>query len=547
MRKMPIVFVLLCLLAADGAQAQDAACDCYIGSIASFDFEMKLPDPAGNTVAVQHWNALAAAPRNFSVWAFENPGCANYRKIDAASLVASWGDGTLRSGNSSNVAPPGPVKPLEYLFSGEISGDGASYTITVRLETGYSRETIRAGSVTSSLDSDGPLTTLPGRTLAQTLTAVRALAQQFQPVGSTILEYERNKRASQPAVARTTKGGTLDVKPEKQKMVEGETIRVDVTLTDCDGVPLGNREVRFSSGEWPDLGTMPGTTNGTVSPDPVTTDGDGKATVNLTAKEKGTLMLRAWYGHFRPSGHPNALYKEIPISVNQPPQYYISVEMSHSILENQEYIQYTSDNLVFDEQILHNTDTWNGFFTFFYRAVPAIVQKGALRAGPTDGDFQYSQFTRRANYEPPGELSTAYVEKTVLTACPASEELKASPDFRCFEWLFNAWLGTPLAPGVPAFEMPKQIVISIPIVVSGERRAMRFSKSGGWQSENPVILPNTIKAAGSVLKAGSPGVTWEEKDGKITVKYKSSKVTEKPEIKYKKEELDEVTVEIIQI
>ncbi len=559
MKKMAMAFALLCLLGTAAARGQEAVCDCYIGKIASFDFEGAPTEAYANEMEAARWRALVMAPGQFSVRVFENAGCYNFRKIDAAAQVAAWGDGTLRSGNSRNVAPPGPIKELEYLFSGAFAVDAGSSTITVQLETAYSREVVRSASVSFPRAQAGTPVEMLAATLAQVDTAVRELAKEFQPLGSRIIEYERKKRDSDPMVARTCQGGNLELNPERQKMTSDETLKVDLTLTDCDGVALGNREVRFSQGEWPEGTKIPGTTNGVVIPDPVTTDGEGKATVYFNPKGKGTAMVRAWYPHYRPSGHPKVLFDETAISVSQPPQYSVRVGITAYKYEDQELIQGSSDGRsVTSEQILHAAD-WQSWIYFFETPVsPVLAHRGYIHADEFGGQFRSSRLERRTQYDGPGELSSANVEKLEYNprkvACADEVDAPLAPLVReCYNAQFNASLGglqipnlpIPLPPGIPIPEVPKQIVIAFPVTADLDRLAMTYTKSGGWKKEDNVattgLFPNTF-----VIRAGDKGVTWEEKDGKITVTYKFKQVTEKPEVKYKLEEFVEVRVKIVQ-
>ena len=72
----------------------------------------------------------------------------------------------------------------------------------------------------------------------------------------------------------------ITVTPAKKILKPGESTTVQLLLRDCDGVPLGNREIIFEESSFEGF-ALPATKGGTISPAVVKTDAQGKATVKF--------------------------------------------------------------------------------------------------------------------------------------------------------------------------------------------------------------------------------------------------------------------------
>lgn len=317
-----LVLVLVLLSGTAEALRGQQACDCKLGKIAAYDIDMRPLPAAANQAEQLRQRALITLSGQFRGRVWANDACGDKLTRTDANIDAA--SNTLSSGASRNVAPAGPVSGLEYLFAGEMTLSGEAYVVTVRLEAARNRKVVRAASVTIPIVVPDPAVATPISAFNETVllvsSAAEALAAQFQPVGGRITEWERSERAADPGVARSYAGGTLTLKPERSKLRTGESISVQLRLTDCDGQPLGNRRVNFGAGNWKTLGRMDGTTGGTVSPQTVTTGADGEATVQFTATmSRGTAVVRAWYGHDRPCGEPYALTGAASVVVEPPP------------------------------------------------------------------------------------------------------------------------------------------------------------------------------------------------------------------------------------
>ena len=108
------------------------------------------------------------------------------------------------------------------------------------------------------------------------------------------------------------------ITPKKTKVNIGDSVDVDIEMIDCDGIPLGNREIFFTDQEI-DGNTFSGTTGGTVNPPSVTTDASGKAKVKFKAgSTTGLGQIAAIYPHTKPCGRHDAFLGNAVVVIGQP-------------------------------------------------------------------------------------------------------------------------------------------------------------------------------------------------------------------------------------
>ena len=94
----------------------------------------------------------------------------------------------------------------------------------------------------------------------------------------------------------------------------GETIDVEISLIDCDGVPLQNRTIHLVAMEF-EGNAIEGPQNGHFNSSIVTTDSDGKATVQFTIDGTGVAVARATFPHYKPVGRYDCYFGEAYINV----------------------------------------------------------------------------------------------------------------------------------------------------------------------------------------------------------------------------------------
>ena len=299
---LPWLFMALSLVIATTQSALAQYCDdCSLPRVALYDSDVQVPRPTIPDSLVKWFQLFWVA--GFAQGKFMNSdpskGCITW--LDGAMVNAnSYQDGTLTFGTDyANVPPAGPVKSATYLITSTVTGSNGNYTFTLRLEAGESREIVKTSSQPFTYG------------VSNLQAAGEAAATAFMPLFQTIRTFEVNKRNSDVTVAirdmlTSTATPEMTVTPRKTKLVLGDSTKVDITMIDCDGVPLGNRRITFAGTTFQGA-PLPGSSGGTVTPTTVTTDADGKATVTFTSTSStGPGVINGWYVHKKPCGTPGA-------------------------------------------------------------------------------------------------------------------------------------------------------------------------------------------------------------------------------------------------
>jgi hypothetical protein len=311
-----ILLVLLLLFVNEIVRSQ--ACDqCPRPSVAVYDVDVQVPRPTIPDSLLKYADLFWPG-----AWA------RGYLTINDASLncvtwmdVSEYSPYIIQQGVSNmafaNLPPSGPVEYADYILSGTVSGANGNFTFTLTLETGWSREVVFRISQ--------PFTY--GKTSGQS--AGEGAAAALIPLFQTIRTYEVNKRNSGVMVAIRDEGSEepspgIDVSPRQRRLGTGESTEVDVTMIDCDGMPLSNREITFGTVTFRESPLI-GTTGGTVNPQTVTTDDNGHATVTFTASGASTVGdIHAWYVHNKPSGAPALLSGQAAINIT-PRMFHVAI------------------------------------------------------------------------------------------------------------------------------------------------------------------------------------------------------------------------------
>jgi hypothetical protein len=320
---LKISFLLVFLLWTGSSLAQD--CDiCSHPRLAFYDAQMP-PRPSTADSIVTWWTLqwpMAVAR-------------VSLHNTDPTRDCITWYDGalvnardlqgdTLRIGLEYFNYPPAGEVNADYLLTGSITGSGGTYYLNLTLETAVSREVVLTHSV--SFGSD----------IASQQSAGEAAAAAFMPLLQTIRSFEVNKRNTDVTVAmrdRESAPQPITVTPKKKKINTGEAVDVDIEMIDCDGVPLGNREISFIETTVYDI-PFSGSTGGTVEPSTVTTDANGKATVKFTAgSTTGIGQIVASYPHRKPCGRASGFMRSAVMIIGTPPEHrwLVHAEISEQI------------------------------------------------------------------------------------------------------------------------------------------------------------------------------------------------------------------------
>ncbi len=301
-----MIVVGVCLV--PGCSAADSSCDCGIGRVGMFEFDVQVPRPAGDANAIVRYKSLFYMAKETIQKIRMDQSCPRVVFIDGNMWLPN-GETRLLSGLETPTLPPPGRLDLDYIVTGQVTGSAGGYTVVARIESGYSREVVKTASY--ALKDPGK-----GNQLPDFDAAVASLAGQLSPIGGVITQWEKKRRDADSGIARSQPEGTLTIRPAKAQLIMGETTDVELEPVDCDGVQLKNRTVHLLAGQWETVGSLEGTTGGKVQPSVVETDGEGKAHVKFTAgNQRGPAYIRAWYGHHRPGGQPNAIIGKAAVNI----------------------------------------------------------------------------------------------------------------------------------------------------------------------------------------------------------------------------------------
>ncbi len=287
----PVILILIFLFPVVLSLSAQECGDCPKRSVMLYDLDVQVPRP-GEPAQIIQWQNLFWASYTAENAAFN----------DATSRCLYYYEGTLigRDGRIpdtavfglgyTHTAPQGEIAGYDYLISGSITGSEGAYGITISLETVCSRETVTSGStVFSSASQAADVGTSLG-------------TQVFSNIATTIEQFEVNKRNANTDVARDVQDRQMVITPSKTKAARGESVPVQISLVDCDGIPLANRTITLTASQFHGL-ILNGSENGAFTEQTITTDANGIAHPNfITGASPGIAILRAYFVYKNPMG-----------------------------------------------------------------------------------------------------------------------------------------------------------------------------------------------------------------------------------------------------
>jgi hypothetical protein len=306
-RYLAATLVILLITVAATITMKGQCSDCPRPHIALFDCRVLVPEPTVTDslsfVAWKNWVRLYLIAGALHEQLFEG---------DPKIPCVGYFDGSFAAQNTTdpdslqavvgvtwaNLPPDGPLDGwgIDYLFVGEINSASGGYTLTLRLETGPTRELVKSVQVPFDSARGGYLAGIAAATL-------------MIPVIDEIQKFEKDKRDSDTKYAVNAE---ITLAPAKLKVAANESVSVDVKLEDCDRregkVPLKQRLMHF----WAE--------GGSVDPPMVHTDDAGKARVTFIAgSNAGIGILHSTYPYHHPDGHTIVTSQEASIVIQQIP------------------------------------------------------------------------------------------------------------------------------------------------------------------------------------------------------------------------------------
>lgn len=322
MKRTLLIALFLIIRIASFAQPCD---ECSFPRVALYDCYMfvERPNDPDSLIAWQTLYWPAAAARGY------------IRANDPKESCIVWRDGAMLNANElqsgklifgseySNVPPSAAINSVDYLITSHVLMHGNKYIFTLFLEAAESREIVKAVDVEFIA------------TVESANNAGKQAAMQMMPLFETIRKFEIDKRNSNVGFAirdlwRKDTSDDIIVTPQKKLIKTGETVDVEITMIDCDGVPLANRRILFNDTTvqlTPETPEMPlkGTRGGEITPRVAITDKAGKVTVQFKAGNKaGFGQIVAWFPHQKPCGRADAFMGSALVQINPlPPKFWV--------------------------------------------------------------------------------------------------------------------------------------------------------------------------------------------------------------------------------
>jgi hypothetical protein len=272
--------------------------------VANYDLDILVPKPSQPGDSLTQWYRLFFLSKYANGKLIElNKGCVRFTQ---PMVTNSQGENVVMVGVTSTMLPQNSKPSLygDYIITGSVMQSGNGYLMRMKLLTACGGNEVAAVSI--------PFNTSESADYIKEV--AESAAMQLSPVADKINEFAKEQRDQNKEVAYANWGSaSITVVPKKRNLAAGQETEVQISMKDCDGFPLSNREISFSKNS---IGGMPilGTTGGTVTPSTVTTDARGKAKVKFKMGEGKTAIIAAHYLFERPYGCPDAMVGSAPIN-----------------------------------------------------------------------------------------------------------------------------------------------------------------------------------------------------------------------------------------
>ena len=277
--KLTCTCSLICLLVLDGITQECGPCK-KRPSLALFDFDVQVAGPNTKDTTQNlwpEWKALFQLAGSVGTNLFASDSrCIKFTQppsFDSGdTMLVSVGGETFTNlpdnpHISSNLSVYG-----DYFLSGRVYKSAGNIVLEVEVKSGCSRKTV------AKAQANFPFENIVGNVS----TYAKQVSAQLSPLIDKINLFEKTERSANPQLSIDYfTSEPITVTPAKKILKPGESTTVQLLLRDCDGVPLGNREIIFKESSFEGF-ALPATKGGTISPAVVKTDAQGKATVKFT-------------------------------------------------------------------------------------------------------------------------------------------------------------------------------------------------------------------------------------------------------------------------
>jgi len=229
--------------------------DCDTRTVAQYDLKVTVTPPApgssGEIATFCKLLSLTGALAGYFSTGDPDIGCISYTLINPM-FPADSSNYLYKA--QSQLDPPGS-SGYDYCLWGNVSGSSGGYYAEVTLAVGKTQLPLKVAGASFGDDFD------PAAVASQ-------LGAQLISLYVNIMDYERDKRDGGEPYAMAPE---ITMKPDKFKLDFNESTGIQITVLDCDGEPLKNRQISLSA------------EGGTIDSEQVTTDDQGKSFVLFTA------------------------------------------------------------------------------------------------------------------------------------------------------------------------------------------------------------------------------------------------------------------------
>lgn len=292
-----LVFISCFIFSAFVLVAQECTNCKKAPQVITYELDIQVPKLSDTGQSMFQWRQLYSLSGFTNSKLFElNKNCVRFLQ----PLVTGIGDITTprlpEKSESSNYG--------DYLVTGWVRQAGEECILHLELQTTCGLHRVTSAEVPFHLSGDS----------AYIKGIAHQAASQLSPLADKIKAFEKKERESNKTVAFSGWGTeSITIKPKKHRLAAGEETEVEISMKDCDGYPLANRQIDFTK-SGPGEPAILGTTGGTVIPSSLTTDANGKAKVKFKMGSGKTALIAAHYLFNKPSGCPGAMIGSFPIN-----------------------------------------------------------------------------------------------------------------------------------------------------------------------------------------------------------------------------------------
>lgn len=304
---MKYLYLLLFSILSGAVYAQQCGTCGNKPKIAMYELDVQVPKPesegnnASNSWLDLHHITSYANSRLFEI----NKNCVSFIQAlsisDKKEVELQLGTITQpRLPQEGNLSQMGTYR-YDYIVTGSVQQQGTSYVVNLQIQNACNRNTIASVSI-------------PFQATSEYKSIGEQAANRLSPLIGKINEYEFNEREENSKVALGNNGldNRIQIKPKKNKLASGEETEIELTMLDCDGNPLKDREISFSASSVSGF-AIKGTTGGKVTPSRVTTDMNGKAKAIFKMGSDNTAIINAHYLFAKPNCSEYAKIGTYPI------------------------------------------------------------------------------------------------------------------------------------------------------------------------------------------------------------------------------------------